>query len=178
VIESEGQGPNGLVLSLYWAALDGPPGCNPKDSGCIYRVYASDVQGECSPRWQIDNAVLEGTHLSAGGSGYSAPFYVVMGALRLPVTLRSARLDATVSSAVVASGSGVLGGALDRKELLDVLAAAPESGFPPPYTKELVIQYVSKYVTPDLDVDDDGMKESFSVGLPFTLVSGKVIGFK
>jgi hypothetical protein len=33
-------------------------------------------------------------------------------------------------------------------------------------------------VVPDLDVSGDGMKDAISVGMPFTLVTGKVVGYQ
>ncbi|MBM4394085.1 MAG: hypothetical protein FJ087_00165 [Deltaproteobacteria bacterium] len=179
VIEPEA-GPAGVALNLFWARVVAPPGCDPAGAGCTYRVYASDVVDECSPKYRFDNAILDGTHLTAGGKAYDAPFYVVIGALRLPVTLHWAALDASVSvsNGTFVSGSGVLAGALYRQELIDAVSGAPADAFPPPYTRDVLVQYLTKYVVPDLDVSGDGMKDAISVGMPFTLVTGKVAGFQ
>ena len=163
-------------VAIYYGRLHTGASCDPNASGCFFDVYSQVVTGQCDPLFIMDNAVLEGNTLKAGGQGYFAPIFLVFGDLRLRVVMAWARIEAQLSlSQGWGTGQGVLAGAVRLQDLLNVLQDAPASGFPPPYTKDIVIQYVQLYLHPDLDVDGDGEKESISVGLPFVLVPAHLV---
>ena len=96
----------------------------------------------------------------------------------MQLTLQMAVLEATISlaSGTVSSGQGVLAGAVNRQALVNAVAGAPSELFPPPYTQVILLQYLDLYLMPDVDVDGDGSKESVSLGMPFTLVTGILDG--
>jgi len=163
-------------IAIYYGRLHIGASCDPNVSGCYFDVYSQTVSGQCDPLFMMDNAVIEGNTLRAGGQGYFAPIFLVFGDLRLKVVMAWARLEAQLSlSQGFGYGQGVLAGAIRQQDLITVLQSAPASGFPPPYTKDIVIQYVQAYLQPDLDVDGDGQKESISIGLPFVLVPAHLI---
>lgn len=165
-------------LNFYYGELAAPGSCNPTASGCHYDVYPAIISGTCQALWGFGNARIEGTQFTAGGEDYEAPFFLVFGDLRMQLTLQMAVLEATISlaSGTVSSGQGVLAGAVNRQALVNAVAGAPSELFPPPYTQVILLQYLDLYLMPDVDVDGDGSKESVSLGMPFTLVTGILDG--
>ena len=182
LLEPEGTVRAGVVFPMrfYWGERIAPSACDPTAAGCNYGVSQGFLQGVCDPVYGFDNAVVTGNRLAAGGQGsaYTLPFYLIFGAKRLPLQLRWATLSATVAitDGVITSGTGALGGVVPRQEIRDAVAALQPEDFPPPYSRDIVLQYVDLYLTPDMDLDGDGTKESVSMGWPVTLVTGHIIG--
>lgn len=177
--------PEDLVLggdlyetNLFWGERVAPAACDPATPGCNYSVYSSYLMGVCDPRYTFTNTRIEGTRLMAGGRDYTMPIYLVFGTARVALNLRWAKIVAQVSitDGYVASGSGAMGGWVPRQEIIAAVASIPEFQFPPPYIKETVLQYLDIYLLPDMDPDGDGVKDAVSIGMPFTLVTGRIIG--
>lgn len=164
-------------LNLYYGERHPGAACDPAAPGCLWAVYPTMISGTCQPLYGFEDAVLDGNLLTGGGPQGLVPLYLVFGDLRILVLIEAARIEVTLSlSGGDTLGQGVLAGGLDQQSLIAALQAAPADRFPPPYTRDLVVQYVTLYLQPDLDLDHDGSAESVSVGLPFTLVSGQIIG--
>ncbi len=165
-------------LNLFWGERIDPVACDPATPGCNYGVFPSDLIPPCDPRWIFDNAKIQGTTLTAGGFDYQLPVSLIFGNSRVPLMLRWARIKATVSlsSGIVVSGSGALGGWALRSEIIDGVAGIPMSDFPPPYTRDVVLQYLNLYLKADIDSDGDGTPDAVSIGMPFTLTTGEIIG--
>jgi len=151
--------------------------CDPTKPGCEFSFYPGMVSGTCEPLFSLAQATLDGNHLSAHSTGGPVPMFLVFGTLRVQFLVKSAWLDATLSlSGGGGLGQGILAGGVPKQDLLSSIGSAPEDQFPPPYTRDLVMQYVSLVLQPDLDLDHDGSPESISIGIPFTLVSAHLVG--
>ena len=179
MLEHEAPGPltGPYTLELYWGQRVAG-GCDPTGPGCEYRVFSTDVTSSCDPNWSWGNANVDSTRLTAGGKGYEAPFYVVFGALKIRLTMKWARIDAnvTLTDGVITEGAGVLAGAIGKQAMVDAFNAIPADQYPPPYTKTLVLGYLDKYLAPDIDLNGDGKADAVSVGLPFALATGTIVG--
>lgn len=180
LFEHETPGPAPSVtytLNMFWG--QGLPGlCDFVAGSCNYRVFQNMIASPCVPKWAYPNAVIMGTHLSAGGPSYQAPFYVVFGTLKIPLIMKRARIEADVSftDGVITSGAGVIGGAINRQAMIDTFKAVPAEQYPPPYTKDKVLNWLETLMVADLDLDGDGIKESVSLGITFTLTTGHIVG--
>ncbi|HPV04090.1 MAG TPA: hypothetical protein PLC24_05935 [Myxococcota bacterium] len=180
LLEHDGLKVNGTAynLNLYWGARIDPVTCDPTTSGCNYGVYTSSLSPTCGPLDVFDNAVINGTKLKAGGATYEVPVSIVFGDTRRELVLYRAKVTANVSLAggKVVGGAGALGGAFVVQQLVEALESMPESAFLPRYNKEIILAYIDIYLKPDIDLDGDGTDESVSVGMPFSIVTGHLIG--
>ena len=179
LIEAENPVAGGTFnVNLFWGERIAPAACDPATPGCNYGVSDGELQGVCDPVHVFDNATLDGTKLTAGGPAYTLPVSLVFGSRRIPLTMKWAKLVATVSlsGGHVTSGSGAIGGVVVLQSVIDGVSAIPAADFPPPYTRDIVLQYLNLYLKPDFDVDGDGTKESVSMGWPVTLVTAHIIG--
>lgn len=181
LIEHEAPGPGATPyeLNVLFGERTTPTSCNPATAGCNYVAWTDTLIGTCDPRYVLKNAVVSGGKLTAGGKAYEARFFFMIGTAKVPAILKWARIQATVtiSNGMVTGGSGVLGGAIHKQDLLYAINEVPEVQFTP-YAKGQVIQNVSSWLVPDIDIDGNGVKESFSIGLPFTIVTGNVVNKK
>jgi hypothetical protein len=58
-------------VNFYHAALfQTDPPCDFTAEDCDYSIGRDNLDRECGPLYQLDNAVLDGFHLTAGGPGY------------------------------------------------------------------------------------------------------------
>lgn len=180
LIEAEGPPTVGgpFDLNLFWGQRIAPSSCDPTTAGCRYGVSDGELQPVCEPVHVFDNAIVDGTRLTAGGKDYTLPMSLVFGSRRIPLTLQWAKIVATVSLAdgSIVSGAGAIGGIVPLQEVLDGVSAIPAASFPPPYTRDIVLQYLNLYLKPDFDLDGDGTKESVSMGWPVTLVTAHISG--
>lgn len=153
--------------------------CNPNFQTCTFLIARSDDPLACGQSVLFDNAVVSGTTLRAGGRDYGMTAYLAFGSLRVPVNLAWVRLEATVSLSAeggIASATGAIGGRVPLQEVMDAVAAQPAAAFMAPFTRDIVLQYMTVGLKPDIDADGDGTKESLSVGFPFTLAPAQVVG--
>lgn len=165
-------------INIYWGKKVDKEDCDHTKDMCSFRVFNEDLAGSCTPKWVFDNATFEGTKLTLGGKGYQVPVYLVLGTLRIPMMLKWAKIVAMISNdgENMGEGTGILGGVFNRLEFINAVSAIPADKFPPPYTKEIVLQYLELYLATDIDADNDGTKESTSVGIVFSIVPGYILG--
>jgi hypothetical protein len=153
--------------------------CNPNFQTCTWKLLPSGDPLACGDSTLFDNAVVSGTTLRAGGRDYSMTAYFAFGSLKVPVLLQWVSIEATVSlsgDGGIASATGAIGGRIPLQEVMDAVAAQPAGAFMPPFTRDIVLQYMTVGLKPDIDADGDGTKESLSVGFPFTLSPAQVVG--
>lgn len=179
LIEHEVPGP-GVVpyeLNVHYGQRTLPLTCDPTKAGCNYKVFADTLIGTCAPRFTFPNATLVGNKLTAGGKEQEAIVYLVIGTTRVPLTLKWAKIEATVTltNGKITGGSGVLAGAIEKRELLNSLETVPAAQFTP-YTRDNVRTNINLFLNPDLDVKGTGIKDYASIGLPFTIVTGHAVG--
>ncbi len=171
-----GDGTTGDLYQYYGERWPGAT-CEPAAPGCQWAVYSIMVSGTCGPLYGFLEAALAGNLLVGGGPLGTAPLYLVFGSLRILVMVQAARVEVTLSLAGGGSvGQGGLAGGVNKQSLLAAVEAAPADQFPPPLLRDIVLQYVTLYLQPDLDLDHDGSPKSVSLGVPFTLVSGEIVG--
>jgi hypothetical protein len=165
-------------MNVFWGERIDPVACDPATPGCNYGVYPSDLISPCDPKWIFDNAKIKGTTLTAGGFEYQMPLSLIFGEARIPLMLRWVRIRASVSlsGGVIVSGSGALGGWVPRQDIIDGVEAIPMIDFPAPYTRDIVLAFLNLYLNADIDSDGDGVKDGVSLGMPFTLTTGHIIG--
>ena len=185
LLEHETPGPASgpYDLNLLFGRRVDPTSCNPAGPNCNYRVLAAEVLSPCTPRFTMNNASINGNVLTAGGSDFKARIYFVVGTTLVPVDLWAARVQATVTvqNGVVTGGTGVLAGGVNVRALIQALESVPASQFSP-YTKDQVIQQIDSRLCASVnecgDMNTDGRpgNDSASIGLPFTLVTGNVVG--
>ncbi len=181
LLEHDGLVTNGAQynLNLYWGLRIDPVTCDPTTSGCNYGVYRSSLKNGCDPVNTFTNAAINGTRFTAGGAEYTMPMRFVFGSYHVPINLYRAKIKGSVSiqGGVVTGGAGALGGAFKMSELRAAIESIPESEFPPPYVKSIVLAYIDSenFLKPDIDLDGDGVDESVSVGMAYSLVTGNLI---
>jgi hypothetical protein len=175
--EAPGPGAGPYEMNLFLGQRTVPMNCDPTKAGCNYKVYADTLVGTCAPRFVFDNATLDGNKLTAGGKEHEAIIYLVIGTARVPLTLKWARVEATVtmSGGKITGGTGVLAGAIEKRELLNSLETVPGAQFYP-YTRDNVRTNINLFLNPDMDVKGTGVKDYASIGMPFTLVTGHAVG--
>ena len=91
-----------------------------------------------------------------------------------------ARLVATPAlegDQLLALDDGVVGGAVDKAELLETCMALPDDLFADlGIGKDLVCNMLDMFIQPDIDRDDDGELDSASVGIAFGAIPGTITG--
>lgn len=175
--EVPGPGAGPYELNVLFGQRTVPLTCDPTKAGCNYKVFADTLVGTCAPRFTFPNATLVGNKLTAGGKAHEAIVFLVIGTTRVPLTLKWARMEATVtvSGGRITGGTGVLAGAFEKRELLNALDTVPASEFTP-YTRDNVRTNINLFLNPDMDVKGTGTKDYASIGMPFTIVTGHAVG--
>jgi len=164
------------VLACYVGAL-ADPACPFQTSTCDYLVKQSSFAADCSPLIAMDNAKVVGTKLTAGGPGYDFPLLLPLSAgAILDVTLYFAQISATVTfqAGAPASLQGILAGAVSKQGMIEAIDLVPEDQLP--LDKETVKAMIDMMVTNDIDTDADGVADAASIGLPFSAISGTIVG--
>jgi hypothetical protein len=149
-----------LAVNL-WRVSDSDVPADPTDDFDGDERFVVDPHGlgdDGFPLAQLTAATLGEDDIVAGPSDIRLLLPVGEAVLELPI--RRARLRALLEPRPD-EVAGLLGGALDEGELLAALAAAGIV-IPAMVTPEML------FGEPDLDLDDDGVAESFSLGLVFT----------
>jgi len=178
-LEPESPGPVGspFEMKMFFGHRTAPETCNPLTSGCNYLAFKADTIGSCTVKYAFGNASTASSHISAGGKTTETVVYFMIGSYAMPIALKWARIEAdvTISGNSVVSGSGVIGGVINKVDFKYALQAVPDAYFSP-YTKSQVILNVDQTLPMDADADSNGVKESSSIGFKFTIVQGNVVG--
>ena len=182
-----------LLFELVSPAFDGSPfplnlyhgqaldaGCDPATQSCDYRVMPGDLDETCRAHVSYEDARVDDGVLRAGGEGatFVLPVAIVAG-VTFDLLLHHTRIEATVTAGQggVTALSGVLAGALRRQEMLDALAALPDSAFEGlPFGKPMLLQMLGIILKADIDSDGDGVDDAVSAGFRFTTAVATVTG--
>jgi hypothetical protein len=170
-----GDFPDGLAL---YPGRRSDPACDPEMSICDAVIFNESIDGACMPVGILDNPTMTGVSMTAGGTNSSVPIRLLFGSLQIPMTLRMAKVKATVKfndDGSVRGLVGLLGGCIVKTELVKWVKNTPEDEFEEPYTKEVVSAYVDAYLTPDLDSDGNGTKDCVSAGFVFTMFKAHIV---
>ena len=182
--EHKGFNTNGApyTMAVYAARKLDPTnaGCDFQVSDCKYLVDEDSLDEDCNPIVALDNAMLNGNQLTAGGPGYTFPFELpLFGDVSLEITLFSATVEATatVSGGEITELEGILAGAVPKTQLKTAIEnLPPEVEDQLPFPKEQIITLLELLVQPDIDGNNDGIKESASIGIQFTAIPGQITG--
>jgi hypothetical protein len=151
--------------------------CDVQGATCPYLVDPATFDETCAPLVSLDNAAINGATLSAGGPGYSFPLVLpISDGVLLEVTLFATQVQAQVAfeAGMPVSLDGILAGAISKAAMIEALDAVPADQLP--LDKDLIIQMIQGLIQSDIDSDGDGAMDAASVGLPFTAISGTIVG--
>jgi hypothetical protein len=178
LVDLRDPGPAPFRMSFFLGRLPpDAPACDFTSPGCDFQANASQFDAACNPLYAFDNAVLQGTDLSAGGPGSQISLSIpLVGSTVVTLSLYDARLQATASllGGVVTGVDGVLGGALRKAELFAALAQVPDAELPMP--KDQIYALLNLLLKPDIDLDGDGARESISMGLRIRADRAGIVG--
>ena len=150
------------TLNLY-TGIPEDPECDWNATACIYTPMITSWSCDCTLLATMPGTLNEQT-FEAGGDDASFFLKIPIETAMLPVTLKRARLRANLSAeSGLAFETGLLGGAVQKVELLDALKAFPLDKIGP-LTKDAVIAVVET-IAADIDTDGDGEDDALSIGI-------------
>lgn len=178
LIEMIGFKQGAMSLAIHQGELaSSNPKCDIQKGGCLYTADASLLDTQtCKPKATLEGKLV-GDVLTAGGKGTIFPLSLpLQDGVFLELTLYDLQLSAkvSVSGKTVTSFEGILAGAVPKAQLLAAIDALPDEGLPLP--KASIKALLDSTVESDIDADGDGKKESSSIALKVTGVSGTIVG--
>ncbi len=180
-----------FVIDLSQATFDGQPfplvvydadlmqpWCDFTAATCNYRARQVSFDGDCTPYFAMDNAVIEAGRLRGGGKGSVITMVIPLsGSSSLPLTLADAVIEGDVSTTPdgtkIIGLNGVIAGALPKTQLIAAIEAFDEDLLP--LDKEVVVDLLESIIEPDIDVDGDGVFESASLGMSVNTVPANLV---
>ncbi len=156
--------------------------CDWQVEPCDYRVDEGSFDPvTCGPLIFFDNATITGGAFAAGGPDAVFSISIPLDAgLVLTANAYMARLLAAPvldGDLILALSDGVVGGAVDKAELLETCMALPDDLFAElGIGQDLVCNMLDMFIQPDIDRDDDGELDSASVGIAFGAIPGTITG--
>lgn len=159
-----------FMTSLQYAVLDDSnPLCDVQHEVCTYRSGNINFDPLCKPKVALTNATIVDNVLTAGGSGYVFPYKMYfVGDVEVEMVLYNAKVQATLTTLpdnTITHLSGVLAGAIKPEDLTTLVEAIPSEFFPGG-DKQAMLNLVGM-MPRDIDVNGDGVKDAFSLGLVF-----------
>ena len=168
----------GLPIGSLDAAVS--PSCDVTTDACDYTVPFEQYTSDCLARTFFDNAVVSGATLTAGGAACEVslllPFKGPDGSQAEPtwlaLSLRQARLHGTLSWGPTGIGAfdGTLAGATTKQVLKDFVSSVPTEYFQA-VSKEAFLSLLDAMLSPDIESDGDGVRDSVSIGFPLHAVA-------
>lgn len=165
------------TLSVYIGQVV-DPACDATTTTCSFTVSPDSFNEQCQPLVQLDNATISGLTLRAGGPGYNFPFqFPISETAILEVTLYSAQIQGTLtfSAGLPSVVNGVLGGAINKQQMLTAVQNLPPE-VELPLDKAMIIQMLNSMVKVDIDTDGDGLLDAASAGMPFVAYDALISG--
>jgi len=171
----------GAPFSLNFVASylsDTNPFCDFQYAECAYVVFQDALDVDCNAIMAFDNATLDGTKLTAGGTNYTFGFQAsLIGGAIMVISIANAQIEAKVQftqgGSQIFSVQGFLGGAVDKAELLDTIGKLPDDVLP--MDKEIVITMLDTLIVNDLDTDGDGTPDAASVAIRFDTIPANIV---
>jgi hypothetical protein len=160
--------------------------CDFQTQNCEWDLPYFNFGPTCEPMWSFGNAVIVGDRLTAGGPGQDFVVSTWVGGAQVEIPVFDVVVDVRVTRQaghVVGIQSGSLaGGAFrmsDAMALLDTVFPGPEDTVVyEGYTKGFLRSVLQNLVTPDVDVNGDGVVEAVSFGALFTGLGGELHGVR
>ena len=163
-----------FAMNIYYGGLSWDnPDCDFMQDKCIYQASSLSFNVLCEPQVAFDNAKIENGVLTAGGSGFIFPFKATFSnGATTETVLYAARVRAdmvTDSDGNILSLKGVMGGAITKENLVDLIMAIPDQYLP--LEKEAIVGLVEN-IPQDIDLDGDGSMDGSSIALVFETIPG------
>jgi len=128
----------------------------------------SYLEDGVTPLISFPNATIESGVLDASDGTFSLD--LGPGELVIPATLYNARITGTVNGDFAELVDGFVAGAARRDEVIAAIEAIPEDQLPLPVDDPE--QFVDTLLgPPDIDTDDDGTPDAFSISFSMTAIS-------
>lgn len=168
-----------FLLNLYYATLaDTNPSCDFQQEVCEYDVSGLSFDPLCSNQVVFGNATITDGVLNAGGSGFIFPFKASFtNGESSETVLYAARVQADVTvdeEGKIVGLAGVVGGAITKENLIELIMAIPEQYLPVP--PELIVTFVEN-IPQDIDLDGDGSKDASSIALVFEAIPATLLPY-
>jgi hypothetical protein len=171
-----------MVNFYLGAATADQATCDWQVEPCDYLVNVDSFDPlTCAPLIFFENATITDGAFYAGGPDAVFSITIPLDAgLVLTANAYMARLMAAPvidGELILALNDGVVGGAVDKAELLETCMALPDDLFAElGIGKDLVCNMLDMFIQPDIDRDDDGELDSASVGIAFGAIPGMITG--
>jgi len=164
---------------LYGGLSDANPTCDVQHDVCEYRTGNISFDPLCKPTTALTNATIVDNVLTAGGSGYVFPYKLYfINDVEVELVLYNAKVQATLSMLpdnTITHLSGVLAGAVTPEDLAALVTAIPDEAFPGG-DKDAILSMID-FMPRDIDVNGDGVKDAFSLGLVFETNLGVLLPY-
>ena len=165
-----------FLMNIYYAMVsDSNPDCDFQHDFCMYEVSGLNFDPLCNNQVTFANTIVTDNLLTAGGSGYIFPFKAsFINGEQTKTVLYSARLEATLTfkeDGSVESMNGIIGGAIKKTNLIELIEAIPEEYLP--VDPELIVTFVEA-IPQDIDLDGDGSKDASSIALVFQTIPAQL----
>lgn len=179
------------VIDLSEATFDGQPfplavldselsddsilaGCDYQAESCVYNVEQFSYDGDCEPYFALEDVVIADAEMNGGGTGQSLTMGLALApGVFVPVTVLAAQMSATLTIVPDGQGGqkivgmeGFVAGATPKEQLIETIVGINSDLFP--VDKETALFFLEQLIENDLDVDNDGVNESASIGIRFT----------
>jgi hypothetical protein len=150
-------------------------------ANCKYTVSkltydVSKASGNCPAKVTFAGAKVNGDKLVAKAPAFVINIPVV--GINLKLTITKPQVTATVSDkdAWKSTKAARLCGTISKDDLNAAIDAVPDDVLKQIGDKATVKSLVGSILKPDIDIDNDGTKESISVSLDFETVGGQITG--
>lgn len=188
VAEFEGYQGEGqeFTLNLYQVSMGAgskTSGCNGQKDVCEWEVFQAAMTPACTPKFSFKKAMVNGGKVKAGGADtLFAMDASIMGAANSTLYVKGARIEGNVKfgpdGKTVQGIAGVLGGAVPQKNVVDVINSLDDALFAQfGLTKTAALELIKTLLETDIDTDGDGTTDASSIGLRFSAIGAKIIGF-
>ena len=180
-----------FVMPLYIGAEQtGGTTCQFQNQSCNFFVGRYNFDRQCRPQVALDNAVINGGVLTAGGTGYDMTVEFSYDGSTYAPTVYDLQVEAQVQKNVLGQVTGLgwgslVGGAIRKDYVIDMmnlLLPGPgttviysDPGIPLTLTKDDVLAYLNGVLQPDVDTDGDGVNDGITFGLILSALSGNVL---
>jgi hypothetical protein len=167
-----------FLLNIYYATVaDSNPTCDFQHEVCEYDVSGLNFDPLCNNQVTFANATIVENELNAGGSGFIFPFKASFtNGESTETVLYSAKVKAelVVSEGKVVGMTGVIGGAITKENLIELIMAIPEEYIP--VDPSLIVAFVEN-IPQDIDLDGDGTPDASSIALVFQTIPATLLPY-
>jgi hypothetical protein len=171
-----------FTIEFYQGAAElSKSACDYTLETCGYMAWSSSFEPTgCEPLYVLHNATLDGNLLTAGGMGHVIPIinqFTLVGPVRfLPAYNGQMMAEAVVDdNQVVALSNGLFAGVFRKTDLMNTIIELPEDE-EMPVSKDMLMNLLDMFITPDIDTDGDGVKDGASLAYTFSTISGNIVG--